>query len=205
MQGETRLIRFFQSFPWPVIFAFLAVTAFFGVKMLDIRVSYDTADLLPLNVESMDGFQAMGENFPKGQLYPIKIVLKFEDPLSSPGDPMYDLTRLQHIENFAQAIEQEFSITSDGETLVSQINTVTRPNGVPVNFSEALDPLTLGLLTQFVGPATNSTVVLFEGFFILVGKIFSLSESLLSVLRSKYNAAASWSRSSTAEYSAPLK
>ncbi len=146
--------------PWPVILAFLAVTAFFGVKMLDIRVSYDTADLLPLNVESMDGFQAMEGNFPKGQLYPIKIVLKFEDPLSAPTDPMYDLTKLQQIESFAQAIEQEFRLTSGGETLVSQINTVTRPNGVPINFSESLDPLTFGLLTQFVGPTTNTTVVL---------------------------------------------
>ncbi|PWI47166.1 hypothetical protein CEE45_13195 [Candidatus Heimdallarchaeota archaeon B3_Heim] len=146
--------------PWPVIFAFLAVTAFFAVKAMDIRVSYDTADLLPINVESMEGFQAMEGNFPKGQLYPIKVVLKFDDPLSELHDVMYDPTKLQQIEEFANEIEQEFSLTSDGEALVSQINTVTRPNGIPLNFSESLDVLTLGLMTQFVGPVSNTTVVL---------------------------------------------
>jgi RND superfamily putative drug exporter len=146
--------------PWPVILAFLAVTAFFTVKTMDIRVSYDTADLLPLNVESMDGFQAMEGIFPKGQLYPIKVVLQFTDPISQPNDPMYDLVKLQQIEAYAAEIDQDFSLTSDGEVLVSQINTVTRPNGVPINFSEILDPLTLGVMTQFVGPVSNTTVVL---------------------------------------------
>jgi RND superfamily putative drug exporter len=155
-----RMSHWTVKHPWPVILAFLAVTAFFSVKMMDIRVSYDTADLLPLNVESMDGFQAMEGNFPKGQLYPIKIVLQFSDPLSGPNDPMYNLTKLQLIEEYAQSIEQEFDLTSSGDTLVSQINTVTRPNGVSLNFSESLDTLTMGLMAQFVGPVSNTTVVL---------------------------------------------
>jgi uncharacterized membrane protein YdfJ with MMPL/SSD domain len=155
-----RMSHWTVKHPWPVILAFLAVTVFFTVKTMDIRVSYDTADLLPLNVESMDGFQAMEGNFPKGQLYPIKIVLQFSNPLSTTNDSMYDLVKLQQIEEYAEAIEQEFGLTSDGDVLVSQINTVTRPNGVPLNFSETLDTLTVGLMTQFVGPVSNTTVVL---------------------------------------------
>ena len=155
-----RMSRWTVRNPWPVIIVFVVATAFFMVKTSEIEVSYDTADLFPLNVESMEGFQAMEGNFPKGQLYPIKVVLQFDQPLAADTDPFYDLNMLMLIDNYAASIQQEFAQTSNGETLVSQINTVSRPNGVALNFSTPLEALTIGLMQQYVGPASNTTVVL---------------------------------------------
>ncbi|MHA2246198.1 MAG: MMPL family transporter [Candidatus Hodarchaeales archaeon] len=155
-----RMSRWTVRNPWPVILAFVVVTAFFAVKASEIEVSYDTADLFPLNVESMEGFQAMEGNFPKGQLYPIKVVLHFSQPLATESDPFYDLDRLVPIEVYADSIQKDFAQTENGETLVNKINTVTRPNGVALNLSAPLDTLTVGLMQQFVGSASNTTVVL---------------------------------------------
>jgi RND superfamily putative drug exporter len=155
-----RLTRWTVRNPWPVIIAFVVATAFFAVKASEIEVSYDTADLFPLNVESMEGFQAMEGNFPKGQLYPIKIVLHFSQPLAAGTDPFYDVDMLILIDDYADSIQREFAQTSNGEILVSQINTVSRPNGVALNLSAPFDALTVGLMQQFVGPVTNTTVVL---------------------------------------------
>jgi RND superfamily putative drug exporter len=108
----------------------------------------------------MEGFQAMEGNFPKGQLYPIKIVLHFNQPLAAGTDPFYDVGMLILIDDYADSIQREFAQTSNGEILVSQINTVSRPNGVALNLSTPFNALTVGLMQQFVGPVTNTTVVL---------------------------------------------
>ncbi|MHA2054179.1 MAG: MMPL family transporter, partial [Candidatus Hodarchaeales archaeon] len=155
-----RMSRWTVRNPWPVILAFVLVTAFFSVKASEIEVSYDTADLFPLNVESMQGFQAMEGNFPKGQLYPIKVVLHFSQPLATQNDLFYDLGTLSLIDSYADSIQNHFAKTENGETLVSQINTISRPNGVSLNLSAPLDALTVGLMQQFVGSASNTTIVL---------------------------------------------
>ncbi|MFW9996599.1 MAG: MMPL family transporter [Candidatus Odinarchaeota archaeon] len=152
--------RWTVKHPWPVIIAFLIVTVFFTAKTAGIQVSYDSADIFSQNVESIEGFKAIEGDFPKGQLYPIVILVQFNDALSSPDDAMYDTSKLQLIENFAEAIEQEFSNTDDGGTLVSQIDTVSRPNGDPLELSGSFDSLTVELMQQYVGSVSNTTVKL---------------------------------------------
>ncbi|MFW9993870.1 MAG: MMPL family transporter [Candidatus Odinarchaeota archaeon] len=154
-----RMTHWTVRHPWPVIFAFLAVTAFFTIKAADIRVSYDSTDLFPQNVESIKGFEAMEGNFPKGQLYPIKVVLEFSDPLSNSTDTMYSTDAMNLIDSYAEAMQEEFGTNSNGDALISQINTVSRPNGVPLNLSGTFDTATTELMKQFVGSKSNTTVI----------------------------------------------
>lgn len=146
--------------PWPVIFAFLLVTIFFTYQASRIEVSYDSSDLMPINVESVEGIEAMHGSFPSGQLYPIKLALNFNDPLANSTDRFYSSAKLDQIEMFVIDIHEEFGTTEDGRVLVKQINTVTRPNGVPVNYTGSLDQITISQMQQFVGSNSNTTVII---------------------------------------------
>lgn len=142
--------------PWPVLIAFVFVTGFFLIKAGEYEASYDSSDLLPQNVESVKGLEALEGSFPIGQLYPVDMVIQFSEPLCQSTDSFYNITRLQQIEVLITDLESEFQASS----FIASIETVTRPNGVPINLTDvgSLDLITLSLMKQFVSPVSNSTI-----------------------------------------------
>jgi RND superfamily putative drug exporter len=155
-----RLTHWTVKHPWPVILSFVVITALFAIKVTEIEVSYDSKDLLPQNVESVEGFSALEGNFPKGQLYPIVVVMQFSESLENESSSFYDIQRLKQIDVFAHQLQEEFKQNADGQTLVKQVNTISRPNGEPLNLSKSVDIISLEMMKQFIGSESNTTVKL---------------------------------------------
>ncbi|MFW9928992.1 MAG: MMPL family transporter [Candidatus Thorarchaeota archaeon] len=155
-----KMAKFTVKHPIIIITLFVIFSLPFLYGVSQIQVSYDSVDFLPQGVEAVTGLQQLQGKFSLGQIFPVEVVLNFASPISdSPNAPFYNQTKLNYIEDFVNALYSRFKTTSNGNVWIDQINTITRPYGIPINTSEPLDQITLAQMQQFIGPTSNTTVI----------------------------------------------
>ena len=152
--------------PWKVIVFFLVFTTPFLYLTSQITPSYNNTDLLPTNVESVDGLVVLGDSFPPGELFPLVIVFEFNHTLQT-NNSYFDINSINLVENFITVLEHNFTVASDGLPLFQEIRSFSRPNGELVNYSnpEILkDQLISSTMLSFISTGTDNKTVTVNAF-----------------------------------------
>ncbi|MHA2102000.1 MAG: MMPL family transporter [Candidatus Hodarchaeales archaeon] len=155
-----KMAKFTVKHPLIIIGIFVIVSIPFIYQVSRIEVSYDSVDFLPRNVEAVEGLEHLQGKFSLGTIFPVQVVLHFEDPISDNASaPFYNQEKLDLIDAFTTDLLNEFGETSDGRVWVAKITTITRPYGTPINRSEPLDEIAIAQMKQFVGSTSNNTII----------------------------------------------
>ncbi len=151
--------EFTTRHPVLVIVIFLALSAPFVYNALfNIRPDYDFINLMPSDMESVQGLKVMRGKFPQGRLIPVQIIMEFDTSLQN--GTYWNLTMLNHVEDFVKELENimvEHSYPGD-------IFTITRPNGklIPFENLTTLDTINLSLMDQWISRDVDNKTVLIE-------------------------------------------
>ncbi|OLS20904.1 MAG: putative membrane protein YdgH [Candidatus Heimdallarchaeota archaeon LC_3] len=155
-----RMAKFTVKHPVLIILGFAVISVPFVYEVSRIEISYDSVDFLPQGVEAVEGLKELQGDFSLGRLFPLQVVLDFNNPISdAPNSSFYNLDKLVLIDQFVEDLYAEFSLTSDGRIWIDEIDTITRPYGTRLNLNQNLDVGTIAQMKQFIGPISNTTII----------------------------------------------
>jgi putative drug exporter of the RND superfamily len=90
-----RLASWVMAHPWLVLLPTLALLVALGLPFLGVKLSSPDATILPLRVESRQGFETLRSEFGDGEISPLVIALESDTSVTSPENiqALYDFTR----------------------------------------------------------------------------------------------------------------
>lgn len=137
-----------------IIALVITIPAIYGV--FTIETSFDFLAAMP-ETEATQGIEAMGEGFGEGRLSPTLVVIEAPSPVrsSSNGNVTYDISFMGSVE----ALSSELS----GIENVQQVNGPTRPQGVPIDYTDLNNATLQEAYAQYIEPTIgddNQTVML---------------------------------------------
>ncbi len=132
----------------------LTIPAVYGV--FTIETSFDFLAAMP-ETEATRGIAAMGEGFGEGRLSPTLVVIEAPSSIrsSSNGNVTYDISFMGSVE----AISSELSEVEN----VQQVNGPTRPQGVPIDYTDLNNATLQEEYAQYIEPTIgedNQTILL---------------------------------------------
>ncbi|MHA2362642.1 MAG: MMPL family transporter [Candidatus Hodarchaeales archaeon] len=155
-----RIAQFTVNHPWFVIITFLILSTPFIYLATTVQPSYDNTDILPVGVESVEGIQALQGSFPLGSFFPVVATMEFKEPINNSN--YFNISQLQLVEDFAQYLLTQVK-NEKGDPIYSEVRTITRPSGYPINFTDpdTLNSLSMGMMLQYISIKTdNATVII---------------------------------------------
>ncbi len=154
-----RTAEFTTKHPIIVIVVFLALSAPFVYNaVFNIRPDYDFINLMPSDMESVQGLQVMRGKFSQGRIIPVQITMEFRESLQN--DTYWNVTKLQLVEDFVRGLEK----IMDNNDYPADIFTVTRPNGKLIDYQDpsSIDVVNKSLMNQWISRDVDNTTVLIE-------------------------------------------
>ncbi len=132
----------------------ITIPAIYGV--FTIETSFDFLAAMP-ETEATLGIEAMGAGFGEGRLSPTLVVIEAPSPIrsSSNGNITYDISYMGSVE----ALSSELS----GLDEVQQVNGPTRPQGVPIDYTDMNNATLQEQYAQYIEPTigeNNQTILL---------------------------------------------
>ncbi len=132
----------------------ITIPAIYGV--FTIETSFDFLAAMP-ETEATQGIEAMGAGFGEGRLSPTMVVIEAPSPVrsSSNGNVTYDISFMGSVE----ALSSELS----GIENVQQVNGPTRPQGVPIDYTDMNNATLQEQYAQYIEPTIgedNQTILL---------------------------------------------
>jgi RND superfamily putative drug exporter len=132
----------------------LTIPAIYGV--FTIETSFDFLAAMP-ETEATLGIEAMGAGFGEGRLSPTLVIIEAPSPIrsSSNGNVSYDISYMGSVE----ALSSELS----GMESVQQVNGPTRPQGVPIDYTDLNNATLQEQYAQYIEPTIgedNQTILL---------------------------------------------
>ncbi len=94
-QFWARLAEWVMAHPWRVFLPTLGLLIALGLPFLHVRVSSPDATILPLSVDSRQGFETLRSEFGDGEISPIVVALDMDGPVNS-------LTNLEALQRFTR-------------------------------------------------------------------------------------------------------
>jgi len=90
-----RLASWVMAHPWLVFIPTLALLVALGLPFLNVKLSSPDATILPLRVESRQGFETLRREFGDGEISPLVVALESNTKVTSPENvqALYDFTR----------------------------------------------------------------------------------------------------------------
>jgi len=129
------LANWVMSHPWLVFIPTLLLLLGFGVPFLNVKVSSPDATILPLRVESRQGFETLRREFGSGEISPIVVALESDGPVASPEnlEALYDFTR--HFSADERVVRIDSLVTLDPRISLAQYQMLyDDPAAIPDRF-----------------------------------------------------------------------
>jgi RND superfamily putative drug exporter len=144
------LASWVMAHPWLVLIPTLALLIGLGLPFLNVRVSSPDATILPLRVESRQGFETLRRQFGDGEISPIVIALESRGRLTSPDNLRALWTFTRRLAADERVTRVESIVTLDPRLSLAHYQLLYRdPQRIPDVFARgAYDGLTGGDVTM---------------------------------------------------------
>jgi RND superfamily putative drug exporter len=114
------LATWVMAHPWLVFVPTLLLLLALGLPFFDAKVSSPDATILPLRVESRQGFETLRREFGSGEISPIVVALESDGPVTSPDNlsALYEFTR--HFAADERVVRIDSLVTLDPRVSLAQ-------------------------------------------------------------------------------------
>jgi RND superfamily putative drug exporter len=129
------LAHWVMAHPWFVFIPTLVLLLALGLPFLNVKVSSPDATILPLRVESRQGFETLRREFGGGEISPIVVALRSDGSVTSPDNlaALYAFTR--HFAADERVVRIDSLVTLDPRISLAQYQMLYRdPNAIPDRF-----------------------------------------------------------------------
>ncbi len=129
------LANWVMAHPWLVLIPTLVLLLGLGLPFLNVKVSSPDATILPLRVESRQGFETLRREFGSGEISPIVVALESNDPVTSDENirALYDFTR--HFAADERVVRIDSIVTLDPRVSLEQYQLLySQPDNIPDRF-----------------------------------------------------------------------
>jgi len=130
------LANWVMAHPWLVLVPTLVLLLGLGIPFLNVKVSSPDATILPLRVESRQGFETLRREFSSGEISPIVVALESDGPVTSPENltALHDFTR--HFAADERVVRIDSLVTLDPRISLAQYQTLySDPAAIPDRFA----------------------------------------------------------------------
>ncbi|MCO5178033.1 MAG: MMPL family transporter, partial [Thermomicrobiales bacterium] len=137
--------------PWWVLVPVMAFLVLLGLPFREVKLSSPDATILPLSVDSRQGFEVLRREFGDGEISPIVVALRTPDGITSPENlaALWDFTR--HFAADERVTRIDSLVTLDPRLSLAQYDLL-------YNTGQMSDPFVAAARQQLAGP--DATVVL---------------------------------------------
>ncbi len=114
------LATWVMAHPWLVFVPTLLLLLALGLPFFNVKVSSPDATILPLRVESRQGFETLRREFGSGEISPIVIAFESDGPVTSPENltALYEFTR--HFAADERVVRIDSLVTLDPRVSLAQ-------------------------------------------------------------------------------------
>jgi len=146
-----RLSGWVMRHPWRVFVPVMIFLVTLGLPFADVELSSPDATILPLRVESRQGFEVLRREFGDGEISPIVVALRSSGELTSPSNltALWEFTR--HFAADERVTRIDSLVTLDPRLSLAQYDLL-------YNTGQTSDPFISSAREQLAGP--DATVVL---------------------------------------------
>ncbi|MEX2314613.1 MAG: MMPL family transporter [Thermomicrobiales bacterium] len=129
------LANWVMAHPWLTLLPTLALLIALGLPFLNVKVSSPDATILPLRVESRQGFETLRREFGSGEISPIVVALESDGPVAAPENlaALHDFTR--HFAADERVVRIDSLVTLDPRISLAQYTMLYNdPAAIPDRF-----------------------------------------------------------------------